>query len=166
MLAVKRIALFAVAISLVAVPAAPAPAQSGGEEGARSGPPAGLYRFVPEESEPIAEEIDRACMALITDLKQRGMLDDTLIVWAGEFGRTPMSQGMDGEGGKIMHGSHGAGECRLIPEARMKTYRRPEKQLERVDGGHVVSGRFRFGSGLPHATVVTALVLAACTTAS
>jgi hypothetical protein len=40
-----------------------------------------------------AEEIDRACMALITDLKQRGMFDETLIVWAGEFGRTPMSQG-------------------------------------------------------------------------
>jgi len=40
-----------------------------------------------------AEEIDRACMALITDLKQRGMLEDTLVVWAGEFGRTPMSQG-------------------------------------------------------------------------
>jgi hypothetical protein len=40
-----------------------------------------------------AEEIDRACMALITDLKNRGMLDSTLIVWAGEFGRTPMSQG-------------------------------------------------------------------------
>ena len=43
-----------------------------------------------------AQEIDRACMALITDLKQRGMLDDTLIVWAGEFGRTPMSQGGSG----------------------------------------------------------------------
>ena len=43
-----------------------------------------------------AAEIDRACMALITDLKQRGMLEDTLIVWAGEFGRTPMSQGGDG----------------------------------------------------------------------
>ena len=43
-----------------------------------------------------ATEIDRACMALITDLKQRGMLDDTLIVWAGEFGRTPMSQGGSG----------------------------------------------------------------------
>lgn len=43
-----------------------------------------------------AGEIDRACMALITDLKQRGMLDETLIVWAGEFGRTPMSQGGDG----------------------------------------------------------------------
>ena len=43
-----------------------------------------------------AKEIDRACMALITDLKQRGMLDETLIVWAGEFGRTPMSQGGSG----------------------------------------------------------------------
>src|SRR5437016_717964 len=40
-----------------------------------------------------AQEIDRACMALISDLKQRGMLDETLIVWAGEFSRTPMSQG-------------------------------------------------------------------------
>jgi hypothetical protein len=43
-----------------------------------------------------AQEIDRACMALITDLKQRGMLDETLIVWSGEFGRTPMSQGGNG----------------------------------------------------------------------
>lgn len=43
-----------------------------------------------------AQEIDRACMALITDLQQRGMLDSTLIVWAGEFGRTPMSQGGSG----------------------------------------------------------------------
>jgi Protein of unknown function (DUF1501) len=43
-----------------------------------------------------AGEVDRACMALITDLKQRGMFDDTLIVWAGEFGRTPMSQGGSG----------------------------------------------------------------------
>ncbi len=43
-----------------------------------------------------ALEIDRACMALITDLKQRGMLEETLVVWAGEFGRTPMSQGGSG----------------------------------------------------------------------
>lgn len=43
-----------------------------------------------------AQEVDRACMALIKDLKQRSMLDDTIIVWAGEFGRTPMSQGGDG----------------------------------------------------------------------
>lgn len=50
-----------------------------------------------------AAEIDRACMALITDLKQRGMLEETLIVWAGEFGRTPMSQGGSGRD----HHNHG-----------------------------------------------------------
>ena len=43
-----------------------------------------------------AEEVDRPTAALITDLKQRGMLDETLVVWGGEFGRTPMSQGGDG----------------------------------------------------------------------
>jgi hypothetical protein len=43
-----------------------------------------------------AEEVDRPTAALIKDLKQRGMLDDTLVVWGGEFGRTPMSQGGDG----------------------------------------------------------------------
>nr|WP_309687629.1 DUF1501 domain-containing protein [Armatimonas sp.] len=42
---------------------------------------------------PAADECDRASWALITDLKQRGMLDDTLIIWGGEFGRTPMGQG-------------------------------------------------------------------------
>ncbi len=35
-------------------------------------------------------QTDQACAALIRDLKQRGMLDDTLVVWGGEFGRTPM----------------------------------------------------------------------------
>jgi len=40
-----------------------------------------------------ANDVDRACYALITDLKQRGMLDDTLVVWGGEFGRTNYSQG-------------------------------------------------------------------------
>src|SRR5207302_5352973 len=40
-----------------------------------------------------AEEIDKPTAALITDLRQRGMLDDTLVVWGGEFGRTPMAQG-------------------------------------------------------------------------
>ncbi len=43
-----------------------------------------------------AEEVDRPTAALITDLKQRGMLDDTLVIWGGEFGRTPMSQGGSG----------------------------------------------------------------------
>jgi uncharacterized protein (DUF1501 family) len=40
-----------------------------------------------------AKEVDQGCAALITDLKNRGMLSDTLIVWTGEFGRTPMAQG-------------------------------------------------------------------------
>jgi hypothetical protein len=43
-----------------------------------------------------AQEVDRATAALIRDLKQRGMLDDTLVIWGGEFGRTPMSQSGDG----------------------------------------------------------------------
>jgi len=38
-------------------------------------------------------DVDRASYALITDLKQRGMLDDTLVIWGGEFGRTNYSQG-------------------------------------------------------------------------
>ena len=38
---------------------------------------------------------DQACKALIMDLKQRGMLDDTLVVWGGEFGRTPMGEVRD-----------------------------------------------------------------------
>ncbi len=39
------------------------------------------------------KDIDQACYALVQDLKSRGMLDDTLIVWGGEFGRTVYSQG-------------------------------------------------------------------------
>jgi hypothetical protein len=39
------------------------------------------------------QDTDQACAALVQDLKQRGMLDSTLVVWGGEFGRTPMSQG-------------------------------------------------------------------------
>src|SRR5690606_26200332 len=41
-------------------------------------------------------ETDRPIAALLTDLKRRGMLRDTLVVWAGEFGRTPYMQGIDG----------------------------------------------------------------------
>ena len=39
------------------------------------------------------KDIDQACHGLITDLKQRGLFDDTLIIWGGEFGRTIYSQG-------------------------------------------------------------------------
>jgi hypothetical protein len=44
---------------------------------------------------------DQACAALVKDLKQRGMLDDTLVIWGGEFGRTPMVQG--GNDGRDHH---------------------------------------------------------------
>jgi uncharacterized protein (DUF1501 family) len=41
---------------------------------------------------------DRPTWALLTDLKQRGLLEDTLVIWGGEFGRTPMFQGKGGAG--------------------------------------------------------------------
>ena len=41
-----------------------------------------------------------------------------------------------GTSGKIMHGSHGAGDCRLIPEKAMQEYKRPEKTIPRVKAGH------------------------------
>jgi arylsulfatase A-like enzyme len=40
-----------------------------------------------------ATEVDQASAALISDLKQRGLLDETLVIWGGEFGRTAYSQG-------------------------------------------------------------------------
>src|SRR5713226_8644402 len=47
------------------------------------------------------QDTDQACAALVKDLKQRGMLKDTLVIWGGEFGRTPMSQG--GNDGRDHH---------------------------------------------------------------
>ena len=44
----------------------------------------------------MAEQVDQPIAALIKDLKQRDLLDQTLIIWAGEFGRTPFSQGSNG----------------------------------------------------------------------
>src|SRR5262249_9180611 len=43
-----------------------------------------------------ALEVDRPIAALLTDLKRRGLLQDTLVLWGGEFGRTPVAQGSDG----------------------------------------------------------------------
>jgi hypothetical protein len=40
----------------------------------------------------LCEETDRAAAALITDLKQQGLLDSTIVIWGGEFGRTPMNE--------------------------------------------------------------------------
>jgi hypothetical protein len=43
------------------------------------------------------KEVDQSMAALVKDLKQRGLLNDTLLVWGGEFGRTPMQQGTDAD---------------------------------------------------------------------
>ncbi len=48
---------------------------------------------IKKSMEITAQEVDRATAALVQDLKQRGLLEDTLIIWGGEFGRTPMAQG-------------------------------------------------------------------------
>jgi Protein of unknown function (DUF1501) len=48
---------------------------------------------LPNRMKILCEDVDRPTAALLADLKQRGMLDDTLVVWGGEFGRTVYSQG-------------------------------------------------------------------------
>jgi len=48
---------------------------------------------LPKQIRGLAAEVDQGCAALVTDLKQRGLLEDTLVVWGGEFGRTAYSQG-------------------------------------------------------------------------
>ena len=66
-----------------------------------------------------ATACDRPSAALIADLKQRGLLDDTLVLWGGEFGRTPMGQGTGRDhhilafsvamaGGGVKPGVHGS----------------------------------------------------------
>jgi uncharacterized protein (DUF1501 family) len=41
-------------------------------------------------------EVDRGCAALLKDLRARGLLESTLVVWGGEFGRTPTTEGSNG----------------------------------------------------------------------
>ena len=53
-------------------------------------------------------EIDRPMKALLIDLKQRGLLDETLVVWGGEFGRTPMQENRNGRVGRYLGRDHHA----------------------------------------------------------
>jgi len=48
-------------------------------------------------------KVDRAAAALVIDLKRRGLLDETLVIWGGEFGRTPMLQGNEKRPGRDHH---------------------------------------------------------------
>ena len=54
------------------------------------------HRNLKADLERQSSQIDRPIAALLADLKQRKLLDDTLVVWGGEFGRTPYAQGPDG----------------------------------------------------------------------
>lgn len=58
-----------------------------------TGPDTGLGAGLQEK----CRQIDRCTTALITDLKQRGLLEETLVVWGGEFGRTPMQENRNGK---------------------------------------------------------------------
>jgi hypothetical protein len=53
--------------------------------------------------EPLAKNIDQAIAGLLQDLKQRGMLEDTLVVWTTEFGRTPFNAAADAKGREHHH---------------------------------------------------------------
>ncbi len=52
------------------------------------GPTENLEKHLPE----ISKEIDQPCAGLVMDLKRRGLLEDTIVIWGGEFGRTPMGE--------------------------------------------------------------------------
>ena len=56
-----------------------------------------------EKTRKLAADIDQPIAALLSDLKQRGLLEDTLVVWGGEFGRTPVSENGNGRD----HNPHG-----------------------------------------------------------
>src|SRR5437588_8897738 len=82
---------------------------------------------------------DRACAALIKDLKQRGMLEDTLVVWGGEFGRTPMIPAivtaLRSEEHTSELQSHSDLVCRLLLEKKKKkkTYNHTNTKQEHTE---------------------------------
>jgi uncharacterized protein (DUF1501 family) len=63
------------------------------------GPTENLDKHLPD----ICKEIDQASAALVLDLKQRGLLEDTIVIWGGEFGRTPMGEVREGGAGGRDH---------------------------------------------------------------
>ncbi len=56
---------------------------------------------IEENHRKLAGECSQAIGALLTDLKQRGLLDETLVIWGGEFGRTPTVEGRNGQDSKL-----------------------------------------------------------------
>jgi uncharacterized protein (DUF1501 family) len=62
------------------------------------------HNNLPQRLAAKCRDVDRAMAALITDLKQRGLLDETLVIWGGEFGRTPLRQAISGTGANTIPG--------------------------------------------------------------
>ncbi len=62
------------------------------------------HNNLPQRLAAKCKDVDRAMAALVTDLKQRGLLDETLVIWGGEFGRTPLRQAISSTGAKTNPG--------------------------------------------------------------
>ncbi len=65
-------------------------------EGRIPGQPWDNHSHINEDIPKCARQVDKASAGLIRDLKQRGLLNDTIVIWAGEFGRLPISEGTTG----------------------------------------------------------------------
>ena len=94
-----------------------------------------------------AAEVDKGMAALIKDLKARDMLKDTLILWNGEFGRTPMAQGS---------GRHRRG-CGCHPDLSHQGTEQPGCDLQRGEDGHGAVTLANMGRNLPPAGVQSPL---------
>ena len=68
-----------------------------------NGQPWDTHRDHDKKTRELAADIDRPIAALLEDLKQRGLLEDTLVIWGGEFGRTPVTENGNGRD----HNPHG-----------------------------------------------------------
>jgi uncharacterized protein (DUF1501 family) len=77
-------------------------------------------------------EADQPVAALILDLKRCGLLDDTLVVWSGEFGRTPWSQDLSGRPHRKARPRTSTGELHGSPRRRRREARLPARGDRRI----------------------------------
>ena len=73
-----------------------------------------------------AQAVDKPIAGLLADLKQRGLLESTLVVWGGDFGRTPITDGQLRDGGQIVDAGALEGGVRQRHQRRPRPYRRRE----------------------------------------
>ena len=89
---------------------------------------------LPKDIKKQCAATDQASAALVRDLKERGLLEDTLLVWGGEFGRTPMNEARNGS--KFLgrdHHPRGRAHPRLLPPQRQRAHdRRARRDRDRL----------------------------------